>query len=161
MADFEKAVQKVIRREGGAKFTDIAEDKGGATKYGISQRAFPNENIRNLTEARAKELYRLNYWNKAQGDKIASQAVAESVFDACVNMGVKPACKLAQLAVDVIPVDGIVGKDTLKALNAVDEDLFLAKFALEKVGRYAAICNKDRTQSKFLLGWINRTMESA
>ena len=93
MANFEIAVQKVIRREGGAKFTDIAEDKGGATKYGISQRAFPNEDIRNLTEVRAKELYRLNYWNKAQGDKISSQAVAESVFDACVNMGVKPACK--------------------------------------------------------------------
>ena len=45
-------------------------------------------------------------------------------------------------------------------MNAVDEDLFLAKFALEKVSRYAAICNKDKTQVKFLLGWINRTLES-
>ena len=131
------------------------------TEYGISQRAFPIEDIRNLTEARAKELYRLNYWNKAQGDKINSQAVAESVFDACVNMGVKPACKLAQSAAGAALVDGLVGTGTLKAINGLDEELFLAKFALEKIGRYAAICNKDRTQSKFLLGWINRTLEQA
>ena len=30
---------------------------------------------------------------------------------------------------------------------------------LTKVSRYAEICNRDRTQSKFLLGWINRTLK--
>jgi hypothetical protein len=33
------------------------------------------------------------------------------------------------------------------------------KFAIAKVARYASICNNDRSQNKFLLGWINRTLE--
>ena len=33
------------------------------------------------------------------------------------------------------------------------------KYALAKVSRYAEICNRDRTQSNFLLGWINRTLK--
>jgi hypothetical protein len=30
---------------------------------------------------------------------------------------------------------------------------------LAKMARYAEICNKNRTQVKFLLGWLNRTLK--
>jgi hypothetical protein len=30
---------------------------------------------------------------------------------------------------------------------------------LWNASRYVEICNRDRTQSKFLLGWINRTLK--
>ena len=33
MANFNNAIVKTLAREGGAKFTDVASDKGGATKY--------------------------------------------------------------------------------------------------------------------------------
>jgi hypothetical protein len=32
-------------------------------------------------------------------------------------------------------------------------------YALAKIARYRDIVRKDKTQIKFLLGWINRTLE--
>jgi lysozyme family protein len=60
-----------------------------------------------------------------------------------------------------IGVDGKFGPDTVKAVNGVDEQEFLSEFTLAKVARYAAICNRDRSQAKFLLGWINRSLGGA
>lgn len=160
MADFDPAVTKTLIREGGARFTDNPDDHGGATKYGISQRAYPSVDIPNLTEEQAKAIYKQDYWDKVSGDKVRSQAVAENIFDTAVNMGVTTATKLVQLTLEV-GVDGKFGPDTVKAVNAVDEKEFLSEFTLAKVARYAAICNKDRTQSKFLLGWINRSLGGA
>src|SRR5215468_2796972 len=81
MASFDLAVAKTLIREGGARFTDNPDDRGGATKYGISQRAYPNEDIANLTEDQAKAIYKQDYWDRVSGDKLKSQAVAENVFD--------------------------------------------------------------------------------
>ena len=160
MADFDPAVAKTLIREGGARFTDNPDDHGGATKYGISQRAYPNVDIRNLTEDGAKAIYKRDYWDRVAGDTLKSQAVAENVFDTAVNMGATTATKLVQMTLD-LDVDGKFGPGTTKAVNATDEQEFLAEFTVAKVARYAAICNKDRSQSKFLLGWINRALGSA
>jgi lysozyme family protein len=160
MADFDPAVAKTLIREGGARFTDNPDDHGGATKYGISQRAYPNVDIRNLSEDQAKAIYKRDYWDRVAGDALKSQAVAENIFDTAVNMGPTTATKLVQMTLD-LDVDGKFGAGTTKAVNATDETEFLAEFTLAKVARYAAICNKDRSQSKFLLGWLNRALGSA
>src|SRR5262245_35704443 len=157
MADFDPAVAKTLIREGGSRFTDNPDDHGGATKYGISKRAYPNVDIPNLTEDQAKSIYKQDYWDKVSGDRVKSQAVAENIFDTAVNMGTTTATKLVQLTLE-IGVDGKFGPDTLKAVNAVDDKEFLAEFTLAKIARYAAICDKDRSQSKFLLGWIKRSL---
>jgi len=157
VADFSLAIVKTLAREGGATYTDVASDKGGATKYGISQRAYPSLDIRNLTEAQAREIYKRDYWDRVGGDAIQSQLVAENLFDTAVNMGVRTASKLAQLCTDQTP-DGVIGSHTIDALNAANEHQFLAAYTLSKVARYVDICNKDRSQSKFLLGWINRAL---
>jgi len=158
MSDFNIAIPKTLAREGGSKFTDIQGDAGGATKYGISQRAYPNEDIRNLTEARAREIYRRDYWDRVRGDDIASQAIAEQIFDTAVNMGVRTASRLAQVTLGIEPADGVIGSRSLEAINAADEPQFVAEFTIAKIARYAAICNKDRSQSRFLLGWLNRAL---
>ncbi|HTQ73574.1 MAG TPA: glycosyl hydrolase 108 family protein [Burkholderiales bacterium] len=160
MADFDPAVAKTLIREGGARFTDNPDDRGGPTKYGISQNAYPNVDIRNLSEDQAKAIYKKNYWDRVSGDTLKSQAIAENIFDTAVNMGPTTATKLVQVTLG-LEIDGRFGPATAKAVNASDESEFLAGFTLAKVARYAAICNKDRTQSKFLLGWINRALGSA
>jgi hypothetical protein len=71
-------------------------------------------------------------------------------------MGV--AVKLAQLIVGATP-DGAVGDKTVEKFNSVEPEAFRKAYALAKITRYADICNKNRTQSKFLLGWINRTLK--
>ncbi len=158
MADFNEAIVKTLAREGGAKFTDDPNDPGGATKFGISQRAYPNLDIKNLTEQQAREIYKTDYWNRIRGDDINNQVIAENIFDTAVNMGVRTASRLAQLAADITPVDGIIGSKSLEKLNSIDAPLFLSKFVIAKIARYAAICNRRPESRKYLLGWINRTL---
>jgi len=158
MADFGSAIVKTLAREGGSKFTDDPRDPGGATKFGISQRAYPYLDIKNLTESRAREIYKNDYWDRIKGDDIANQAVAENIFDTAVNMGVRTASKLVQLTLEVKPLDGIIGGQTLKAINQANPEIFLTKFTLAKIARYANICNRNKSSRKFLLGWINRAL---
>ena len=158
MADFSLAIVKTLAREGGAKFTDDADDKGGATKYGISQSAYPQLDIRNLTEHQARDIYKRDYWDRLCGDEIDSQVIAEILFDTCVNMGVRTGSRLVQIALGIEPVDGIIGPESLRVINSADEHTLVANFTLAKVARYAHICNQDRTQTKYLLGWINRAL---
>jgi lysozyme family protein len=158
MAEFGPAVAKTIRHEGGAAVTDDPTDKGGLTKYGISQRAYPSVDIRNLTEEDAKEIYRRDYWDKVGGNEIRSQAVAETLFDFAVNAGAKTSVRICQDVLD-LPADGVVGGVTIRRLNEADAVHFIAAFALGKIARYVAICRKNPEQKKFLYGWILRALE--
>ena len=158
MADFTAAIVKTLAHEGGDTLTNDAHDHGGTTKFGISQKAYPQLDIANLSEDQAKDIYRRDYWNRIHGDDIRSQIVAETIFDACVNMGVAGGSRLAQKTLVIEPADGIIGRQSLAAINAANEDLFIAKFALAKIQRYAEICQADSSQKKYLLGWLNRTL---
>lgn len=158
MADFNRAIVTTLVKEGGARFTDDPDDRGGATKYGITQRSYPDLDIRNLTEQQAREIYKRDFWDRVRGDDISSQAIAENIFDTSVNMGVRTGSRLAQLALGIEPSDGIIGSESLKVINTADESLFIANFTIAKIARYAHICNRDKTQKKFLLGWINRAL---
>ena len=167
MADFNPAFEQMIRNEGGYLLHQVPGDNGGLTYAGISQRAHPTwEGWKLLRDdpdnpkitALVRGLYRSNYWDRVSGDDIQDQRIAASIFDFAVNAGVRTASRLAQNVVDVTP-DGIIGPVTLERLNASDGNVFTLAFALAKVARYAQIVNRDRSQAKFLLGWINRTLE--
>ena len=157
----------MIRNEGGFKVVNVAGDRGGQTYAGISRNFNPQWegwrfiDANDLGSSRLSELvrsfYKTQFWDKLAGDTLAKQAIAETIFDFAVNAGAGIAAKLAQLVVDVVP-DGRIGPVTLAKLNTADEAIFILKFAIAKITRYAEICNKDREQSKFLLGWINRTI---
>jgi lysozyme family protein len=167
MADFLPAFEKMIIAEGGYRLHDVALDRGGRTFAGIASRYHPDwpgwEYVNRgqfddpkLTQL-VRDFYHENFWAPIHGDELLEQRVAESVFDFSVNTGVRAAVKLAQVVAGTTP-DGIVGKKTVLALNAFQADDFIVRYALAKVARYAGICNRDRGQSKFLLGWINRTL---
>lgn len=155
MADFNKSIDKVLINEGG--YVNDPSDRGGETKFGISKRAYPNVDIKNLTAEQAKEIYKKDYWDKVKGDDISSEFVAYEIFDTAVNMGVRTASKIAQVVCEAHP-DGFIGENTLKALNGVDEELFVAKFKLAKIARYAYLVKTRPANKKFLYGWINRVL---
>lgn len=72
------------------------EDPGGETKYGISKRAYPRLDIKNLTLEDASAIYKRDYWNAAGCDDL-DDSLALVVFDTAVNCGVGRAKKwLAQ-----------------------------------------------------------------
>jgi lysozyme family protein len=160
MADFDPAVTKTIRREGGDTLTDDPDDPGGLTRYGISKRAHPEVDPRNLTLESAKEIYRKEYWNPCQGNDIKSQLIAELVFDSAVNMGVNQAIKLVQIAAGLEP-DGVLDANTLQAINDADPSTFAAAYVLAKITRYLALVKKNRKLEKYFYGWVRRTLEVA
>ncbi len=157
MPNFDKAFKKVIGHEGG--YVNDPDDNGGETKYGISKRAYPQIDIKNLTLDGAKEIYKKDYWTRLKCDDINSEQIAIELFDMGVNSGNKTAVKIAQSILD-IAIDGIIGTKTIAAINEIDEEKFLLAFKLGRVARYVDICNKNKTQSKFLLGWCNRVLGS-
>ena len=59
--NFDIAFSRLIDSEGG--LTDNPKDPGGLTKFGISQRSYPDIDIRNLTLDQAKAIYLRDFWD--------------------------------------------------------------------------------------------------
>lgn len=164
MADFLPAFEAMIRNEGGYVLHNVAGDRGGMTYAGIARNMNPQWPGWPLIDAKqdvpaplVREFYKANYWTPIRGDEIQHQSTAQAIFDFHVNAGAV-ARKLAQLVVGATP-DGAFGSKTVAALNAYDPDKFILAYALAKIARYRDIVTRDRTQGKFLLGWINRTLQ--
>ncbi|VAX29411.1 hypothetical protein MNBD_NITROSPIRAE01-400 [hydrothermal vent metagenome] len=168
MTNFSPAFEKMIRNEGGYVLHEVKGDRGGQTYAGVARKFHPNwggwsyidqgdTDNPALSEA-VRAFYEKNFWDRIKGAKIKDQNVAETIFDFAVNAGVKTASKLVQLVVGAVP-DGIIGPNTIERVNKQDPEVFILKYALTKVTRYAEICNRNRSQNKFLLGWINRTIK--
>lgn len=165
MADFLQAYEKTMLLEGGYKLTDIKSDRGGQTYAGISRKFHPNwqgwfyiDKGETPPSEMVRGFYKIEFWDKFQADSITDQKVAESLYDFGVNAGVKTSAKLAQIICGVTP-DGAFGPKSLQAVNSIDAQTFVLSFAIAKVSRYAAIVTKDKSQLKFLLGWLNRTLK--
>lgn len=175
MADFNKSFSHVMKWEGG--YVNDPDDIGGETYKGISRKYWPEwsgwsvvdmmKNERGFPQSLddnnelqdlIKEFYQVNFWNRIRGNEIINQDIAEDIFDFAVNAGVKTSSKLAQLASGSNP-DGIIGKKSIDALNSCNEELFVSKFALNKIAKYVAICNKRKSSRKFFFGWVRRVME--
>lgn len=161
MADFERAFKKTLNFEGG--YADTPGDAGGKTMYGITEKiarahGFKGK-MRDLTLELAKRIYLTDYWQVNRLDKFPSQALAENVFDAGVNMGTVTAAKLLQKVVGVA-ADGMVGKVTLaainKALETLGEQTLIGAYLDEREARYHRICAVNPSQVKFLKGWLAR-----
>lgn len=167
MAEFIPAYERMIRNEGGYKLHQVAGDKGGQTYAGIARNRWPawhgwrDIDAGQIPETElVREFYRVNFWQAVRGEDLFDQGVAESLFDFAVNAGVGVAVKLAQIVAGATP-DGVLGPRTVAALNQLDGATFKPIYALSKLARYRDIVTRDRTQEKFLLGWVNRTLREA
>jgi lysozyme family protein len=165
MSDFQPAFERTLKAEGGYKLTDIQGDRGGQTYAGIARKPNPHwpgwaaiDRGQIPPSSLVRDFYKAEFWDKVGGDDISSDIIASTVYDFAVNAGWRTAVKLAQIVVGQTP-DGVAGPQTIAAMNAADPHTFALAFALAKIRRYAEIVNRDRSQSKFLLGWVNRTLE--
>lgn len=167
MAEFLPAFERMIVNEGGYVLHTVKDDRGGATYAGIA-RAFhpgwPGWRVIDQGETppadMVRQFYRSQFWHPLRLDEVTHQEVAANIFDFGVNAGISTAAKLAQLVAGTTP-DGKIGAKTLQALNAIDPDLFVARYALAKIARYRDIVRKDRSQIKFLVGWVSRALHGS
>lgn len=163
MADFKPAFERMIRDEGGFVLHTVSGDRGGQTYAGIARNMHPAWSGWLHIDAGAipptqliHDFYKTNFWDDIKGDEITSQTIASDIFNFYVNTG-RPAKVLAQLVIEATP-DGAFGPRTIATLNAADPEKFALSYALAKITRYRDIVQRDRTQIKFLMGWINRTL---
>jgi hypothetical protein len=176
MADFASAFAATMKAEGG--YVNDPQDPGGETYKGIARKMnskwdgwilidlarkenkFPaNLDSNAALQAKIKDFYEVNYWDKILGDKITNQSVAECIFDFAVNAGPITSAKLAQITVGV-EADGTLDHDNLDKINAEDPRVFIALFSLHKIARYVHICEKRQESKKFFYGWVKRTLEA-
>lgn len=119
----------LLKWEGG--YSNDPSDPGGETKYGISKRAHPDEDIKNLTPERAMAIYASDYWDKAGCDSIPFP-LNVVVFDSAVNCG--------------------VGMARLWLKDSLDAEMYLAF----RKNYYLGIVVKRPASQKYLKGWLNR-----
>ena len=165
MDRFEKIFDYLLKVEGG--YSNDKYDAGGGTKYGITEedaRDFGYKgDMQDLTKDFAKSIYLKKYYLGNKLDKVINNKVALSVCDWAVNSG-KNGIKNAQIAINQLTnanldADGIIGNKTLEALNATDPEKFLRIYHdLQRI-YYRSKVADDKTQERFLTGWLNRVKE--
>ena len=160
MAEFIPAIRVVLRHEGG--YSNNPRDRGGETNFGISKRSYPRLDIKSLTRAEAKAIYRRDFWRPGRFGSIRSQTVATKAFDMAVNMGRKRAAKILQSAVNELggrlKVDGVIGPRTLRGTNSLPPRKLLQKLRAQAALYYARLTLRKPEQKVFLKSWMRRAV---
>ena len=68
MSNFDDFIGRVLTHEGG--YVLDPRDPGGETRWGISKRSYPHVDIKNLSRESAVGIYRRDFWDRVQGDKL-------------------------------------------------------------------------------------------
>ena len=110
-------------------YTNDPVDAGGETKWGISKRANPDVDIKNLTKEEAIEIYARKYW-KDEWEQLGF-ALAACMMDTAVNGGNGP------MMLDLCNGD-------------------FEQFLELRKKRYETIIRNKPSQKKYKNGWMNR-----
>ena len=169
MADFDTAFQRMMIFEGWV-LEDVPGDNGGETCCGITRKynpAWPGWNViekQKLATGKADitardlrqcvEQFYLGEWNILCLDAVRSQKIADQIFQAFINIGSRAVRWAQNLAGSV--ADGVMGPQTVGALNKCDDLTFCRDYADLQCKFYESIVERDPTQKKFLRGWLER-----
>lgn len=146
--DFDTAFERLVGHEGG--YSNHPSDPGGETKFGISKRSYPGEDIKGLTLDRAKLIYRRDFWGPAGCDAVPD-ALRYALFDFAVNSGVGRAVRTLQGVVGEVQ-DGQLGPRTLQALGSMPAPRLCARF----YGARLEFMTNLNTWGEFGKGWARR-----
>lgn len=137
LLSFDQSFDRLVTVEGG--YSHDPADPGGETKYGISKRAYPNLDIKNLTREDAKAIYLRDFWNRIQADTLPP-GVLFQLFDFAVNSGIETAVRYLQRALDVAD-DGHFGPVSLAAAAAVSQSDLIMRFLAERLDFMTRLVN--------------------
>jgi lysozyme family protein len=153
---FDEIIDVVLEHEGG--YVNDPKDPGGETKYGVSKRAYPDVNIKNLSEDGAKDIYRRDYWEKNRCTDLPDD-LRHIYFDMCINMGASRAVKILQETANAkgadLKIDGGIGPKTIGAMRNVE----LQRVRAYRVKYYANLVDRKPDLGKFYYGWFKRSLE--
>ena len=155
MSDFDAAFIKIVGLEGG--YSDRADDPGGKTKYGITERV-ARENgyvgdMHDMSSDFAEQVYRTSYWDVCHLDQIIAWPLKLFVFDAAVNQGPTAAVRMLQQCLGVAD-DGVIGPQTISVANR-STGWHAARFMAFRALSYT----NDRGFDANGVGWLTRIFE--
>lgn len=127
--NFDQAFDRLIGHEGG--YVNNPDDPGGETNWGISKRAYPNLDIKALTQDQARDIYRRDYWGRMMCDQYDG-SIGFQLFDIAVNSGVGRAARLLQLAVGATD-DGVIGAQTIGKVRSMAVPKVLMRLNAERL----------------------------
>jgi lysozyme family protein len=144
-------ITRVIEREGG--YVNHPDDRGGPTKYGITQatlsawRKSPVTavQVEALTEGEARAIYRAEYFRGMEA--VTDPKVLEFLFDYSVNSGPGRALKALMVVLGA------------QALGTVDQATLFWPLICERLDNFLRIVGRDHSQAVFAEGWANRITE--
>jgi lysozyme family protein len=169
---FDKIIPVILKNEGG--FQNDPDDIGNytpegklkGTKYDIAAKYFPEEDIKNLTKERAKEIYHESFWKPMNLEGIKNENLVLHIFDHGVNAGKENAIKMIQKIVEVVQ-DGIIGPITTKAINEFKSRStviqgygllysLLDYYVYARHEYYTQLTIRRPITKKYIKGWFNR-----
>ena len=154
-------ISDIITREGG--FVDRAADKGGATKYGVTEatlsawRRHPCQavDVKNLTETEARQILTELFLTRPGFTAISDAKVRAFAADWGVNSGPATAIKALQTAVG-IAADGTMGPRSVTAVNAADPARLFNRMVAARMQFIGHIITRNPSQAEFAEGWLTR-----
>lgn len=168
----------IIFYEGG--YSDDPDDPGGKTKYGITERVAReygySGSIEDLTQEQANRIYTELYVDQPHFNLLLeiSPAVGHKLIDAGVNVGTMRVSLWFQQTLNAfsrdgtdykkIPEDGVIGKKTIEAYQALEKKRGKVK-ACELVlkaldGQQSSYYLKLTAYSKYTVGWVDNRVEN-
>lgn len=179
MRDFNKNFDEVMKWEKGKLingYSNDSTDMGGETIFGCCRKFYPKLKIWTSIDSQngivskrsyvptddemdeIVRLYKKNYWDKLKCDIITDNRVAHYLFDYSVNCGVTKAAKGIQ-SILRITVDGVIGNQTVNAINKTNSKQLLNALMEERGNYYNKLVSKNPSQKKHIKGWLKRTTE--
>lgn len=154
------------------------EGETGLTYFGIYESAHPSwdgwsvikrylVNTPNLKECskilanvsdlnqKVEEFYKKEFFDKLKLDLVKSVDKQEEVMCFAISVGIKPCIKKLQECLNV-KVDGIIGQQTINALNSFNESLFDKLFDLEEKEYYDELIENKERFKIYKNGWHSR-----
>jgi lysozyme family protein len=158
-SNFDQSLKLVLKSEGG--YVNNPKDPGGETMMGVTKNAWStwlkrpiaDGEMAKLTVADITPFYKALYWDKSYCNQLPT-GIDYMVFDASVNMGVGQSIRLLQKSLGCVP-DGVIGPNTMKAINDADAKTMIDKFSAQKEQFYRSL----KLFSVFGNGWLKRNAE--
>lgn len=164
-ARFIECLQYTFRNEGG--FSNVKEDRGGPTNFGITQDTLSRWRGRNVSDTEVKymdreeaeEIYLKWYWEPILLDRVLDRNVTVAIFDLALWGGLTGASRIVRLSLGFEEHafdDAPNFTQIMDRLNQAEPSSLIAKMADYGEATRRARVQREPDQKIFLLGWLRR-----
>ena len=185
MADSKLAIPKVLEYEG--VYSNDPVDPGGETVFGITRKHEASwEGWKRVDEIKTAGIGPLvsiisqdaeikrcvfNYYNSVWDSwflsQIQNQALAECIYNGCINQGAKRVMQWLQYAVNSLSIasediteDGIMGTGTINRVSALESlgrgEILLTLLKAQRISAYMVTVHNREDSLKYIKGWLIR-----